>query len=188
MTTDQITYDYDPRNIPSEYLEAIGLMATATAQTENVLQQFIGGLLGIDMIQSIALTTHLSFPLKDNIIRTLAEIDAPKVDELDKIDSLLDRAKNAIDKRNIALHNSLAVNPVTNDVFSYRQTARGKLAVSLQKISADEIKEEAIEIYSVGLDIFSFMMSRGLLPKDRNKPLSPSVKRGPKARKERENN
>ncbi|NQZ14631.1 MAG: hypothetical protein HRT94_07400 [Alphaproteobacteria bacterium] len=187
MTTNQITYDYDPRSIPSEYLEALGLIATAAAQTEDILQQFIGGLLGIDMIQSIALTTHLSFPLKDNIIRTLAEIDAPDIDELDKIDSLLDRAKNAIDKRNIALHNSLAINPLTNDVFSHRQTARGKLAVSLQKISAQEIKEDAVEIYQVGMEIYQFMISRGLQPKNRNKPLSPSVKRGPKARKERGN-
>ena len=179
-------YDFDPYNIPDEYLNAVGLVVATAAQAEHVLQQFIGALLGIDNIQTLALATHMNFPLKDHIIRTLAELDAPNIKELDKIDNLLDAMSEALDKRNIIVHNSLAINPDTKEILSLRTKARGSLQLQLKPISVDEIEKDAAAIYKASMDIVSFMMSRGLSPHHRTKLLREPVNRGKKSRKERE--
>ncbi|MBL1146859.1 MAG: hypothetical protein HND56_10140 [Pseudomonadota bacterium] len=180
-----IIYDFDPRNLPAEYLHAIGLVTAACAQTESVLQDLIGALLEIDNAKTIALTTHMSFPLKNDILRTLAEIEAPDIKELDKLDELLDAVKQALDKRNTIVHNAFAIHPDTREVFSLRAKARGSLQYDLKKIPVQEIEHDAATIYQAGVDIMSFMISRGLSPQLRTTPLRGSVKRGVKARKER---
>lgn len=186
--TPSVVYDFDPHNLPPEYLRAIGLVVASSAQTEHVLQDFIGGLLGIDSIQSIALATHMNNPLKDNIIRTLAEIDAPTIKELDKIDELLDAVNAALDKRNIIVHNPLMTHPDTGEVFSHILNARGAIKLELKRILSSEIEQAAEDIYKSGMNIMEFMITRNLFPKDRIKPMREPIKRGKKARTERQNN
>lgn len=185
MSEPTILYDFDPRNLPPEYLQAIGLVVTASSQTESILQDFIGALLGIDNVQATALTAHMSFPLKDDVIRTIVELDAPHVSEVDVIDDLLDAVKIALDKRNLVVHNRLYRNPENNEIFSMRQTARGSFQATLKKISVEEIKQDAALIYQVGMDVMSFMLSRNLSPYMRTKPLRVPINRGKKARAQR---
>ena len=56
-----IIYDFDPRNVPNEILRAIGLVTAAAAQTERILQTFIGALLKIDNIQGQRTTIEAGF-------------------------------------------------------------------------------------------------------------------------------
>lgn len=181
----QIIYDYDPRNLPNEYLQAIGLAVTSASQTESVLQDFIGALLGIDNIQNLAVTNNMAIPLKDEIIRMLVELNAPSVDEIDKIDNLLDDIQEAFKKRNAIVHNSYVIHPETAQVLSHRLKARGSFQLELRPISVKEIKEDAIKIYDVGMKLMEFMISRGLSPSIRLKPLRPPVNRKKSARSKR---
>ena len=48
--------DFDPRNLPRDYLEAIGLACASYAQTEDHLQMAIAGLLKIDSETGWAIT------------------------------------------------------------------------------------------------------------------------------------
>ena len=182
---DFVVYDFDPNNLPADFLRAIGLAVAASSQTESIMQQFIGGLLGVDHVITISLTTHMSHPLKDKIIRTLSEIRAPNIEELDEIDELLDAVDSALKKRNTIVHNALARHPKTNVVFSLREKASGSLQVELQPITVHEIEEHATAIYKIGMDVYRFMAGRNLIPANRTAPLRAPIKRGPKARQER---
>ena len=183
--SDPIIYDFNPNNLPEEYLRAIGLITAASAQTEAILQEFMGALLKIDNIQNIALTTHMSIPLMIDIIKTLAEIEAPNINEIDKIDELIETAKEAIDKRNTVAHNALVTHPDTGEVLVHRLSARGSVKLELRAITVSEIEKDAAAIYEAGVAITDFMITRGLDPITRTKPLNPPVKRGKKARSER---
>lgn len=182
-----IVYDFDPRNAPPEFLRAIGLVAAASAQTEHILQDLIGALLNIDNVQSVALAAHMSFPLKESVIRTLAELEAPDIPEVDAIDELLDAVKAALDKRNIIVHNALAMHPTNGEVYSYREKARGSLQAELKIITVEEIEKDATAIYEVGMDIMRFMMSRGIGARTRTTPTREPIKRGKGAREARRN-
>lgn len=181
----KIIYDFDPHNLPLEYLSAIGLVISSSAQTENTLQQFIGALLGIDNIQTVALTSQMSFPLKNDIIGALAELDAPSINELDKIDDLLEAVSKALDKRNIIAHNNFMRDPNTGQVYSHRLKAKGSIKLDLKPISVAEIQQIAEEIYKAGMDIMSFMISRGLESPVRTTPIREIINRGKSAREKR---
>lgn len=180
-----VIYDFDPHNLPDGFLEAVGLVITAASQTEYVMCEFIGALLNIDVNESTALTAHMTVPLKDDIIRCLAELNAPSASEVDQIDDILDDIRSAIDKRNIIAHNALIRDPNTNEVFTMRERARGSLQISLTPISVEEIRESAREIYEAGMRLMSFMISRGLGTSVRTEPLREPLNRRKAARAQR---
>jgi hypothetical protein len=182
---DLLVYDFNPNSLPLELLQAIGLATAASAQTEHVLGMLIGGLLNIDDVHTEALTAHMAIPLKDHVIRTLAELHAPDLEDLDLLDEMLDKAKTCFDARNLLVHNSFCIDPKTGNVMSLRARARGSLLVELKPVSIDEIKEQAAALYKIGMDLMEFVVSRGLPRRHRNVPLPAPVKRSEKARTER---
>ena len=180
-----VIYDFDPNNLPPEYLQAVGLVAMSSAQTENVMQDFIGVLLGIDAIETLALTTHMAGPLKDHIIRALTELNAVSIDIVDEIDDLMDAINEAMGKRNVIVHNPLMMHPKTGEVLSHRLRARGSLQLELRPISVEEIQQDASLIYEVGMNLTTFMMNHGLSPKWPAHPMRVTLNRSKKARAER---
>lgn len=178
-------YDFDPRNLPPEYLQAIGLVVAASAQTESVMQDFIGVLLGIDNMETLAVTTHMGARLKDQVARTLTELRAPHVEAVDEIDELLDAITAAWEKRNVVIHNAFVIHPETKEILSHRLRVRGSLQLELKPIAVEEIQAAATQIYEVGMDLMRFMMARGLGPSFRTEPLREPLNRGKKARAER---
>jgi hypothetical protein len=99
-----IIYDFDPRNLPPELLRALGLVTAAAAQTESIVQEFIGGLLGIDHIETIALTAQMSANLREQIARSLLELNAANSWVVDTVDDLMDAIAAATEKRNHLVH------------------------------------------------------------------------------------
>lgn len=180
-----VIYDFDPNNLPPEYLQAIGLVAMASASTDSVVGQFIGGLLKIDNIEALALTAHLNAPVMDHIARALIELNATDVRYVDEVDRLLDAVNEAQAKRNTILHNSLCIHPETGKVFSHRLKARGSLTLELQPISVDEILADAREIHLAGMAVQSFMAMFDADPILRNRPIHEPLNRTKKAREER---
>lgn len=183
--TPLVIYDFDPRKLPPAYLQAIGLTIAAASQTESVLKDLIGALLEIDSVQTIALTIPMSFPVKNDIIRTLAELEAPSIKELDKIDDLLDAVNEAIAMRNIIAHRQFAIHPDNKEIYILREKAKGSLQYELKPITLEEIQRDAEKIYKAGMDIIEFMMRAGLKTPLRTKALRGPVNRGKKAREDR---
>lgn len=110
--------DFDPRNLPSNILEAVGLVAMCSAQTEHIVEQGIGGCLGIDIEYTAAVSTHMATPMRDQILRAAAEIHINNLDDLDELDRLLDEIKQAISKRNEYVHNSICHDLDTGEFFT----------------------------------------------------------------------
>lgn len=185
MSEPLVVYDFNPYNLPPEYLQAVGLVVTASSQTESVMQYFIGALLGIDNVDTIAVAAHMSAPLKDQVIRTLIELKTQVSDNVDDVDDLLDAVKDALDKRNVIVHNALAVHPDTGAVYSSRIKARGSLQADLEPVSVEEIHQAALLIYDAGMNIANFMIHHGLDTRTRTKPLMVPLNRRKKARERR---
>lgn len=184
-TAPEVIYDFDPRNLPPDLLRAIGLMAAASAHTESVLQHFIGGLLGIDALEALALTTHMSAPLKDSVARALIELNGISAETIDQVDDLLDAIKDATAARNVVVHNSFARHPETGEVFSYRESARGSLQISLQPVRVEQIEKDAALIYEAGMDLMRFMLVRQSYPVERTRSVHIPLNRKKDARVKR---
>ena len=161
------------------------LVAMASAQTENIIQDFIGVLLHIDAVETLALTTHMTGPLKDHVVRALTELNAATAEVVDEIDDLMDAIKEAMARRNTIVHNPLIMHPDTGEILSHRIKARGSLQLKLQPVSVAEIEKDASLIYEVGMDLMRFMMKHALGPKQRNIPLREPLDRSKEARAKR---
>ena len=131
-------YDYDPRNLPQDTLQAIGLIAACSAQNEFIIKQAIGGCLGVDIEYSDAVTTHMSSPHRDDVLRAVAEIKIDNLDDLDTLDSLLDSVNEGFRRRNGYVHHSWCRDEQTNRCFTQKVTARGRVEVELVPIAVEK--------------------------------------------------
>ncbi len=157
-------YDFNPHNLPQDILQAIGLVTTCFAQTQYVVELGIGGCTGVEIEYSIAITTHMNAPLRDHVLRAVAQIRIDNLDDLDELDRLLDQIKIAGNKRNLYAHNKLGRDPDTGNFFAQIIEARGEVDGELVPISADKIKADALFIYQAGMDLMIFLGGRNLLP------------------------
>ena len=180
-----IIYDFDPNHLPAEYLAAIGFVVASASQTDHVMRDFIGSYLGIDLAETIALGAHMSTPMKDDIIRALIELNAPNASEVDDLDDIMDRIRNATARRNAVAHNAFSRHPETGQIFTMRERARGSLQVEFTPIEVAEINEVAYEVYAAGMALQEYMMQRGIEPRRREKPIREPLNRGKKARQAR---
>jgi hypothetical protein len=115
-----IVYDFNPNNLPPDFLRAVGLVIACASQTEEVMRNFMGIVLGVDNIETEALGTHMSFPMKDDIIRSIFELNAPSASFVDEVDDILDDIRDAMQLRNVVAHNEFAIHPDTGEIFSLR--------------------------------------------------------------------
>jgi hypothetical protein len=182
-----IVYDYNPNSIPPDYLAAIGLVTACSAQTEHIVEMLIGTLLGIDAEYQVAVTTHMTAPLRDGVVRAVAEIRIDDLDALDRLDILLDQVQTAIDKRNAIVHRRLTRHPTTGEVFAVKTSARGSVRSDLVPMPIDEIKSDALFIYDAGIALLQFMVSMGFEPRfPPDRPRAHKLKAARKARRKKD--
>jgi hypothetical protein len=157
-------YDFDPRNLPQEVLAAIGLAVASSAQLEYVIQSGIAGCAGVDFEYGAAITTHMTMPLRDSVLRSVAEIRIENLDDLDTLDDHLDKVDEALKRRNALVHHSWLRDPKTGAIYTLKEVARTRYEMDLIPMSIDKIKEDALFIYDVGANLYDFFVARGLLP------------------------
>jgi hypothetical protein len=155
--------DFSPHKLPSAYLAAIGQVVAASAQTENAVQTCIGACLGVDVEYAGAVTTHMTAPLRDSVLRAVAEIRIDSLDALDRLDDILDEITKAFGKRNAVVHHSWCQGP-DGRVFTVKETARGRYEMNLVEMTVDHIEADARFINDAGLALITFMMDLGLAP------------------------
>jgi hypothetical protein len=163
-------YDFDPRNLRQDLLAAIGLMTTSAAHTESCVDEAIAGCLGIDHEYGQAVTTHMTMPLRFDVLRSAAEIRIDDLDALDALDVLLDRLKQAFNKRNAVVHHMWGRDPKTGNVMMVKETARQRIEIESIPMSADQVKDDALFVYETGMALFSFLKAHSLLPPFPNAP------------------
>lgn len=157
-----IIYDFDPNNLPPDYLAAIGLVTACWAQTDDIVQSFVGACLGVDALYSTAVTAHMAVPLRDNVARAVAQIRLDDLDHLDELDAILDRVNTSAEKRNAIAHHCWCRHPQTGQVYIHKITARGTVIGDLVPLAVDQIKSDATFIYLAGLELVRFMHTVGL--------------------------
>ena len=178
-----LVYDFDPNNIPSEYLEAIGRVALSSAQTEGILGDFISGLLSIDLIENVALTAHMPNQTKLKTARALVELNMGNPAIIDTADDILDEIESALKLRNPVLHNRMAINPETQDVVWWRESAHGNIKVDPDPANLDQLEKAASRLYLSGLELSKFMTFHNIAPADRTLPIYKTLDRKKSSRK-----
>ena len=98
-------YDFDPYNLPSDLLHAIGLLIASSGQTEDIFESAVAGCLGLDVEYGLAVTTHISMPLRVSVLKSAAEIRIDDLDALDELDEIIEVIEDAFSKRNAVAHN-----------------------------------------------------------------------------------
>lgn len=156
--------DFDPNNLPDDYLKAIGLVAACSSHTESTMQAAIIGCLGIDSEYGFAVTTHMNQPIRVSVLRSAMEIRVDDLDELDRLDALLATIGDAFVKRNSILHDGWCRDPQTEQVYRSSVKARTSVKADLIPMSIDGIEEDATFIYQAGIGLFDFLIDNGLLP------------------------
>lgn len=156
--------DFDPRNLPANYLEAIGLAVACSAQTEDHMQMAISGCLGIDAELGWGVTSHMTAPLRENVLKSVAEIKLDDLDDLDRLDELVDRVKIAADKRNAIVHHMWCHDEQTGEVFLLKTTARNTVKAHLVPMPLATLLNDARFIYDAGIELLEFLLARDLVP------------------------
>jgi hypothetical protein len=134
----------------------------SSSQTENIVQLAISACLGVEAHYSAAVTTHMTAPLRDHVLRSVAQIRIDNLDALDDLDNLLDNINSAFTKRNLYVHHALARDYDTNQCFIAKTESRGQLESELIPVTVDQIKADADIIREAGLNLMTFLQRNGL--------------------------
>ena len=164
MDDSYVEYDFDPRNLPQEYLAAIGLAVSAASQTNRVLADAIAGYAGIDAEFGAAMTTHMMVPLRISALKSLATMRMDDLEALDRLDVILAKLKTALESRNSQAHDLWCRHPQTGQVYRLMESARKHYTLALEPASIDEIKLEATIVYKVGIELQEFLLEHGFEP------------------------
>ncbi len=156
--------DFNPYNLPREALAAIGLAAACSSQTETIVEMGIAGCAGVDVEYGAAITTHMSAPLRDHVLRALAEIKLDDLDALDELDAILDHINKEVwPKRNAIVHDNWCTDEDTGQLTRARTTARGSVDAESIPVTIDEIEADALVIYEAGMKLLTFLGKHNLI-------------------------
>ena len=115
----------------------------------------------------LLLTANLSFRAKADLLLTFANEKAFSDDENDKLKKLVRKAERLYGKRNMVAHSGWfpTDNPLVANVRGVR--TRGKLVVTDDEVSTDDLQAVADDIHALGFAFLDFMDRNGIGPKDR---------------------
>jgi hypothetical protein len=103
-------------------------------------------------------TTHMTMPLRFDVLRSAAELRIDDLDALNALGALLDRLKKAFDKRHAGR------DPETDNVVMVKEKARQRVEIEAVPMSADQVNSDALLIYSAGIELYEFLKAHRLLP------------------------
>ena len=162
MSDNYTVYDFNPNNLPQDALAALGLVAACSAHTEQIVQSAIAACISLTPDYAYAVTAHMSSPMRDHVLRAVAEIRIDSLDALDELDEILDNINEAFKLRNDYLHHSFCMHPKNNRLFISKITARGTVKAGLFPKSVSGIRKDAVFIYDAGIILAAFMHDHGL--------------------------
>ena len=157
-------HDFDPKNLPGELLQRVDLVILQANALEQIIQEAIAAMLGVDFEYGKAVTTHMNMPLRYGVLRSTAEIRIDDLDQLDHLDDLIQRAENAFQKRNAFAHREWYTDADGRGTFTVEETSRTRLEVDVEKVEASDFKAAHEEIRGVLFDFVAFMKWNGLEP------------------------
>jgi hypothetical protein len=179
-----IIYDFHPDSIPDDYLKAIGRIILCAAHAEDCVRTAIGVFLKIDNIETLALTTQLSTPLKDKIIRAVAELNSASASMVDDLDDILDKIYEGMNQRNAVAHRSLCKHPESGEILMWKEKVSGSVELELKPITVAALNAIGDTLLEASHELIAFLTKVGG-PTFREGPLREPLKRTKAARAER---
>lgn len=126
--------------IPDDYLIAIGKVCVQWSTLEGITEMMIAKLAGFPMRdpRSTIMISHMAWPMRVDILSALAdalEENNPRLNTYPKVLGLLRKAQQG---RNRIVHGMWGSDE-TGKVIALRATVRGKLKLSMDSITLEEI-------------------------------------------------
>ena len=149
---DFVLFDFDPRSLPAEYLQAIGLVIASAVQTESIVEDAIAGVFGLLTVKARILTNNMSMQVRSATLRTGAQERWGDGIEYDALDEALARVEKAIGERNRIAHMTWQIDP-EGRVYASKIRARDKLKVHFEQVPVENIQAIAAEIYDAGIQL-----------------------------------
>jgi hypothetical protein len=157
-------YDFDPRNLPRELLNAIGLAIAASAQTEGTLDWAIAGCAGINAIYGAAITGNVMVSTKLNILSSIAEARINDPHLLADIDDSVQELRDLFGTRNQLAHDKWCRDEETGETFRVDENAKTQVAMKLVPTAVRDIETHAASMYEAGMKLMRILIATDLLP------------------------
>ncbi len=161
-----MSYTVKPAHLSDPILRNMGLVTARWGVLEAHLEFLILRFQEIDLNTGLLLTANLSFRAKADLLLTFAAEKGFADDENSKLKTLVREAERLYGKRNMVAHSAWfpTDNPLVAKVRGIR--TRGKLVVTDDEISANDLQAIADEIHALGADLLDFMDRNGIRPED----------------------
>jgi hypothetical protein len=148
--------------VPDEYLTAIGRVCVQWGALEGMIEISIIKLANLDLYdpRALILTSHLSVPLRLDILKSLVQelrINYPQLSRFDEIAPRLAQAQSA---RNRIIHGRWSLHPETGEVTVSRATARGTLKTKIEPVSLSDLEKIAKNIEAVSIDLYQMIVGK----------------------------
>jgi len=152
MTDDRIPDKFEnPNHIPEPYLMAIGQVCVNWGALEEIVDLVIGKLAHFDISdqRAVAVTAHMSWPQKMDVLETLVDILRAENPHLAKFDDAKPLLKKAQEGRNRVVHGQWSERD--GKIYKLRVSARRKLKFGFVPIAIEDIHAIAFDIGQAGL-------------------------------------
>lgn len=149
---------------PDEYLVRIGKIGVAWGSLEALVDLCIGKLAGFAEhdVRSAIIAAHMSWPLKMDVLESLANALAPEFPRLAQFAKVRVLLKAAQDGRNRVSHGAWAYE--NGMLTKLKVSARGKLKVSVEPVTLDELDRTFSGIARAGTAILDLIANSGDYP------------------------
>ena len=159
------TYDFDPRNLPNDVHEAIGLAVASSAQTEGMIDAAISTILGVNERIGRSLTAQHGLPGRVSMLRSLAhEANLPE-DLHSALEFAIKQIESAVELRNAVVHRTYFRDPDTGQVFAWKVTAKKQLKSDVVPVIVEPIRQDAAKILGAGMDLADVLEAIDILRK-----------------------
>jgi hypothetical protein len=144
-------------NLPDDYVLAIGKVCVAWNHLEGLMEISIAKLAGFGLSdpRSKILVNHMAWPMRVDIFAALCDHlvpDYPHLGEYQKVVTLLKKAQEG---RNHIVHNFWGIE--NGKVTALRATARGKLKLTMQPVTLDELAIVLDDIYKAAAALYNLV-------------------------------
>ena len=160
------SYTTKPAHLSDPILRNMGLITASWGVLEAHLEFIILGHQEINLNTGLLLTANLSFRAKADLLLTFAAEKAFADDQNSKLKTLVREAERLYGRRNMVAHCAWFAtdDPLVAKARGVR--TRGKLVVTDEDVSVDELQLIASDIHALGADLLDFMERNGIRLED----------------------
>lgn len=163
-----MTLDYrDGWPLPDSYLIELGRLSALWASLESLLNTLIGKLAGFDSITDTTpfiLVVHSSFPQRLDMLGALCEELKTQCPHLASHREVIGKLRSAQTSRNKFAHNGISFDPDKNQYMLPQGSARGKVKVSVEPVTVEDIHKVSREIHEAQLALYKLVLKRDVRP------------------------